>query len=64
VPKDLLKRVFDILLSGIGLILSLPLWALSSVAIVIESGGPIFIRQKRVGKNGRHFYVLKFRSMS
>jgi lipopolysaccharide/colanic/teichoic acid biosynthesis glycosyltransferase len=63
VPKDVLKRVFDILLSGIGIVLSLPLWAFSSIAIVMESGGPIFIKQKRVGKNGRHFYVLKFRSM-
>ena len=62
-PKDVLKRIFDILLSGIGLVISLPLWALSSLAIVMESGGPIFIRQERVGMNGRPFFVLKFRSM-
>ncbi len=57
------KRVFDILLSGIGLIISLPIWVFSSIAIVMESGGPIFIKQKRVGKDGKIFYVLKFRSM-
>jgi lipopolysaccharide/colanic/teichoic acid biosynthesis glycosyltransferase len=63
VPKDVLKRTFDILLSGVGLVISIPVWALSSITIVMESGGPIFIRQKRVGKNGKTFYVLKFRSM-
>ncbi len=62
-PKDTLKRIFDILLSGLGLVISLPLWAFFSVVIVMESGGPIFIRQKRVGKDGKTFYVLKFRSM-
>jgi lipopolysaccharide/colanic/teichoic acid biosynthesis glycosyltransferase len=63
VSKDVTKRVFDILLSGIGLIISLPIWVFSSIAIVMESGGPIFIKQKRVGKDGKIFYVLKFRSM-
>lgn len=61
--RDVTKRVFDIFLSGIGLILSFPVWVLSSIAIVMESGGPIFIRQERVGKDGEIFYVLKFRSM-
>lgn len=57
------KRFFDILLSGIGLLLSFPVWVLSFIAIVMESGSPIFIKQKRVGKDGKIFYVLKFRSM-
>jgi lipopolysaccharide/colanic/teichoic acid biosynthesis glycosyltransferase len=57
------KRVCDILLSGIGLVISVPVWVFSAIAIVIESGGPIFIRQKRVGKDGKVFYILKFRSM-
>lgn len=43
--------------------ISVPVWVLSSVAIVMESGGPIFIRQERVGKDGEVFYILKFRSM-
>jgi lipopolysaccharide/colanic/teichoic acid biosynthesis glycosyltransferase len=61
--KNVTKRVFDISLSGIGLILSFPIWVLSFVSIVMESGGPIFIKQKRVGKDGKIFHVLKFRSM-
>jgi lipopolysaccharide/colanic/teichoic acid biosynthesis glycosyltransferase len=61
--KNVSKRIFDITLSGAGLILSLPVWALSAVAVVMESGGPIFIKQKRMGEKGRIFYILKFRSM-
>lgn len=58
-----MKRAFDIILSGIGLVISIPVWAISSIAIVMESGGPIFIRQKRIGKGGKIFWILKFRSM-
>jgi len=63
ISRSISKRVFDILLSGAGLLISYPVWALSSIAILIESGGPIFIRQKRVGKGGKIFWILKFRSM-
>ena len=63
VSKGIVKRVCDILLSGIGLVISLPVWAISAIAIIIESGGPIFITQERVGKGGRIFRILKFRSM-
>jgi lipopolysaccharide/colanic/teichoic acid biosynthesis glycosyltransferase len=63
VKEPFSKRVFDIFVSGIGLILSSWLWALIWIAIVIEDGCPIFIRQKRIGKHGRFFYSLKFRSM-
>jgi lipopolysaccharide/colanic/teichoic acid biosynthesis glycosyltransferase len=63
VSNGILKRACDMFLSGIGLVISVPVWAFSSVAIVMESGGPIFIRQKRVGKDGEVFYILKFRSM-
>jgi len=59
----LLKRAFDILLSFVGLILSFPVWVLSSIAIIMESGGPVFISQERVGKDGWIFHILKFRSM-
>lgn len=58
-----LKRTLDILLSGALLIISGPLWVLVSLAIIMESGGPIFITQERVGKHGKIFRVLKFRSM-
>jgi len=63
ISRSISKRVFDILLSIAGLLISYPVWAFSSIAIVMESGGPIFIRQKRVGKGSKIFWILKFRSM-
>ncbi len=59
----MLKRLFDICLSSIGIIGSLSLWVLFSLAILIEDGWPIFYLQERVGKNGKIFKALKFRSM-
>jgi lipopolysaccharide/colanic/teichoic acid biosynthesis glycosyltransferase len=58
-----MKRAFDVLLSGVGLIGSLPLWGLFAAAIKLEDGGPVFFGQERVGLNGRPFMALKFRSM-
>ena len=59
----MLKRLFDICLSGVGILGSLPLWVAFSLAILFDDGRPVFYRQKRVGKNGRIFEALKFRSM-
>jgi lipopolysaccharide/colanic/teichoic acid biosynthesis glycosyltransferase len=59
----LLKRLFDIGISGTGMALSSPLWLAIAVAIKLEDGGPVFYRQPRVGKNCREFMSLKFRSM-
>ena len=59
----LLKRALDIVLSGVGIVVSLPLWGLAALAIKLEDGGPIFFAQERVGQGGRRFRVLKFRSM-
>jgi lipopolysaccharide/colanic/teichoic acid biosynthesis glycosyltransferase len=59
----LVKRGFDVLLSGAGLVLSAPVWALAAALIKLEDGGPIFYRQERVGTRGTTFTVLKFRSM-
>jgi lipopolysaccharide/colanic/teichoic acid biosynthesis glycosyltransferase len=59
----MLKRGFDILLSGLGLVVSLPLWGMISLAVKLNDGGPVFYRQQRVGKDGRVFTGLKFRSM-
>jgi lipopolysaccharide/colanic/teichoic acid biosynthesis glycosyltransferase len=59
----MLKRIFDISLSGLGLIISSPLWLTIAVAIKIEDGGPIFYGQPRVGKNCKEFQSVKFRSM-
>ncbi|MBL8693902.1 MAG: TIGR03013 family PEP-CTERM/XrtA system glycosyltransferase [Planctomycetes bacterium] len=58
-----LKRVLDILASATGLILSLPITIPTAILIKLDSPGPLFYRQPRVGKDGRHFEVLKFRSM-
>jgi len=58
-----LKRGFDILLSGVGLIVSLPLWGIIALAVKLHDGGPVFYRQERVGKDRRVFTGLKFRSM-
>ncbi|MBI3372841.1 MAG: TIGR03013 family PEP-CTERM/XrtA system glycosyltransferase [Betaproteobacteria bacterium] len=58
-----IKSVFDMVCSGILLLLTLPVMALTAVAIVVENGFPIFYRQERVGLNGRTFNVIKFRSM-
>jgi len=61
--NKMLKRAFDFILSLSGIILSAPLWILFSLAIILEDGWPIFYRQERVGKRGRIFKVIKFRSM-
>jgi lipopolysaccharide/colanic/teichoic acid biosynthesis glycosyltransferase len=60
---QLSKRALDVLLSGIGLVLSAPLWATIAIAIKVEDGGPVFYGQERVGRLGRPFPALKFRSM-
>ena len=57
------KRLLDVLLSGAGLIASSPLWAVIAAAIKLESAGPVFYTQARVGEGGRHFSAIKFRSM-
>ena len=59
----MLKRGFDVLLSALGLIVSLPLWAIIALAVKLQDGGPVFYRQQRVGKDGHLFTGLKFRSM-
>ena len=59
-----MKRAFDVVLSGIGLMLSAPLWALIAVAVKLDDGGTVFYPQVRVGKGGRRFKSWKFRSMT
>ena len=59
----MIKRVFDAALSGFGLVVSAPVWLVLAVAVKFEDGGPIFYRQERVGRGGRRFAALKFRSM-
>jgi lipopolysaccharide/colanic/teichoic acid biosynthesis glycosyltransferase len=58
-----MKRLFDIALSGVGLVVSSPFWLLFSLLVKGEDRGPVFYGQTRVGRGGRTFRVLKFRSM-
>lgn len=57
------KRLVDVGLASVGLVLSAPLWALIGAAIRLEDGGPVFYSQERVGKGGRLFTSWKFRTM-
>lgn len=57
------KRLIDLILSLIGLIVLLPIFLILIIAIKIDSKGPILFKQKRVGINKTHFNILKFRTM-
>ncbi|MES2130620.1 MAG: TIGR03013 family XrtA/PEP-CTERM system glycosyltransferase [Pseudomonadota bacterium] len=57
------KRIFDLVVSGAISIVALPVMLLTGLCIVLSDGGPVFYRQERVGKDGKVFKVLKFRSM-
>ena len=61
--KHFFKRLIDIILSFIGGILLLPVFLIIAIAIVIDDPGPVFFKQKRVGKNKKLFWLHKFRSM-
>ncbi|WP_088283422.1 sugar transferase [Ideonella sp. A 288] len=63
VYRTTVKRVFDIVCSLILILLASPVMLLATLAIVLESKGPVFYRQERVGLNSRTFKVNKFRSM-
>jgi putative colanic acid biosynthesis UDP-glucose lipid carrier transferase len=66
-PRTLLersvKRAVDLVIAGTALILLLPLFLVTAVAIKLDSPGPIIFRQRRCGFNRRQFYILKFRTM-
>jgi len=59
----MIKRVFDIVLSSTGLIVLLPVFVLIGVWIKFDSTGPVFFLQKRVGRYGHLFNIIKFRTM-
>jgi exopolysaccharide biosynthesis polyprenyl glycosylphosphotransferase len=59
----ILKRAFDLIASAMGLLVLAPILAVIAVAIKLDSRGPVFFRQVRVGRDGRHFQITKFRSM-
>lgn len=58
-----MKRLFDVVVSGIGIIVLIPIYLIIAILIVIDSSGGIFFRGVRVGKNGKQFRIFKFRSM-
>jgi len=62
-PYLLVKRTLDVVLAGLGLVLSLPLWIVTGIAVKATSPGSIFYLQERLGRNGRPFKIIKFRSM-
>lgn len=61
--KHFFKRLIDITLSLIGIVVFLPIWVLLVLAIVIDNPGPVFFTQKRVGLHKKFFNILKFRTM-
>ena len=57
------KRITDVVLAGLGLVLASPILLLIAVLIKLDSRGPVFFRQTRIGKDGRPFEIMKFRTM-
>lgn len=58
-----MKRIIDIMASGCGLLVLSPIFLILAIWIKLDSKGPVFYRQVRVGKNGKDFRIFKFRSM-
>ncbi len=59
----LAKRLFDIACAACAIFFTSPLWLLVAIAIKVDSRGPVFYKSERVGRNGRRFFLYKFRSM-
>ncbi len=62
-PYIIIKNIIDFILSLIALIILLPFFCIFAIIIKLESRGPIFFKQKRIGKNKKEFYIYKFRTM-
>ncbi|EFA22177.1 sugar transferase [Bifidobacterium gallicum] len=61
--EQIKKRIFDIVVSSVALVVSSPIMAIVALAIKMEDGGPVFYKQERIGLRGKPFYIHKFRSM-
>jgi exopolysaccharide biosynthesis polyprenyl glycosylphosphotransferase len=61
--STIVKRAFDLVVGSLALIVTAPLMAVIALAIKLDSGGPIFFRQVRIGRDGKPFGILKFRTM-
>ena len=62
-PYLMLKRLIDLIVSSVALIISAPICALLVVAVLLESRGPVIFKQVRLGRGGKPFTILKFRTM-
>ena len=62
-PYIIIKNIIDFILSLIALIILLPFFCIFAIIIKLESRGPIFFKQKRIGKDKKEFYIYKFRTM-
>ena len=60
---NVMKRLFDILASGCGLLVLSPVFIIVAIWIILDSQGPVFYRQTRVGRHNKDFRSFKFRSM-
>jgi exopolysaccharide biosynthesis polyprenyl glycosylphosphotransferase len=58
-----LKRIFDVVVSTLGIVFTSPLFLLAGLAILVDDGRPVLFRQLRAGENGRYFRIYKFRTM-
>jgi O-antigen biosynthesis protein WbqP len=61
--RKYIKRIIDFTISLLAMIILWPVFLLISVLIKLDSKGPVLFKQKRVGKDKKHFYILKFRTM-
>ena len=61
--RNYIKRILDLIISYVGLVALCPIFLLIIIAIKLDSPGPIFFRQKRIGLKKSYFYILKFRTM-
>lgn len=61
--RKYIKRIIDFTISLLAMIILWPVFLLIAVLIKLDSKGPVLFKQKRVGKNKKHFYILKFRTM-
>jgi lipopolysaccharide/colanic/teichoic acid biosynthesis glycosyltransferase len=59
----MLKRILDVVLAGLGLLFTAPLWLAIALLVKLTSKGPVFFRQQRAGLRGQCFTLLKFRTM-
>ncbi|MEP0842362.1 MAG: sugar transferase [Phycisphaerae bacterium] len=62
--QSIMKRTLDVVVSAVVLLLSLPFWPIIALLIKLDSPGPVFYHQRRVGLNGRIFRIHKFRTMT